>query len=132
MKCHTPFHDLRHCFTESRNILHELDYSTDTPNSPEIDTSSFLELLIVHMNYLSLNKLAVSNIRALLGARRESIEALAGATKIPLSTLKRRLLNKSPFTLEEIEQIAKHFAVAASDLISPSIAIPALAEGKVA
>jgi hypothetical protein len=81
------------------------------------------------MNYLSLNKLAVSNIRALLGSRRESIEALAGATKIPLSTLKRRLLNKSPFTLEEIEQIAKHFAVAASDLISPSIAIPALAEG---
>ena len=75
------------------------------------------------MNYLSLNKLAVSNIRALLGSRRESIEALAGATKIPLSTLKRRLLNKSPFTLEEIEQIAKHFAVAASDLISPSIAI---------
>ena len=61
-------------------------------------------------------------------ARRESIEALAGATKIPLSTLKRRLLNKSPFTLEEIEQIAKHFAVAASDLISPSIAIPALGE----
>ncbi|MFQ9133812.1 MAG: helix-turn-helix domain-containing protein [Bifidobacterium longum] len=83
------------------------------------------------MNYLSLNKLAVSNIRALLGSRRESIEALAGATKIPLSTLKRRLLNKSPFTLEEIEQIAKHFAVAASDLISPSIAIPALGEGKV-
>lgn len=78
------------------------------------------------MNYLSLNKLAVSNIRALLGSRRESIEALAGATKIPLSTLKRRLLNKSPFTLEEIEQIAKHFAVAASDLISPSIAIPGL------
>ncbi|MDU2421914.1 MAG: helix-turn-helix domain-containing protein [Bifidobacterium scardovii] len=79
------------------------------------------------MNYLSLNKLVVLNIRALLGSRRESIEALACATKIPLSTLKRRLLNKSPFTLEEIELIAKHFAVAASDLISPSIAIPALA-----
>lgn len=79
------------------------------------------------MNYSSLNKLAVSNIRALLGAWRESIEALATATQIPVSTLKRRLLNKSPFTLEEIELIANHFTVNASDLISPSFVIPALA-----
>lgn len=37
----------------------------------------------------------------------------------PLSTIKRRLCGKSPFTLEEIEQIAKHFNVAASKLLSP-------------
>lgn len=36
----------------------------------------------------------------------------------PLSTIKRRLCGKSPFTLEEIEQIAKHFNVAASKLLS--------------
>lgn len=36
-----------------------------------------------------------------------------------LSTIKRRLCGKSPFTLEEIEQIAKHFNVAASKLLSP-------------
>ena len=35
------------------------------------------------------------------------------------STIKRRLCGKSPFTLEEIEQIAKHFNVAASKLLSP-------------
>ena len=65
------------------------------------------------MNYSSLNELAIANVRALLGARRESIEVLSTATSIPLSTIKRRLCGKSPFTLEEIEQIAKHFNVAA-------------------
>ena len=59
------------------------------------------------MNYSSLNELAIANVRALLGARRESIEVLSTATSIPLSTIKRRLCGKSPFTLEEIEQIAK-------------------------
>lgn len=72
------------------------------------------------MNYSSLNELAIANVRALLGARRESIEVLSTATSIPpLSTIKRRLCGKSPFTLEEIEQIAKHFNVAASKLLSP-------------
>ena len=70
------------------------------------------------MNYLSLNELAIANIRASLGVRRESIDALADAIKMPVSTLKRRFGKKSPLTLEEIEQIAKHFNVAASDLIS--------------
>ena len=71
------------------------------------------------MNYSSLNELAIANVRALLGARRESIEVLSTATSIPLSTIKRRLCGTSPFTLEEIEQIAKHFNVAASKLLSP-------------
>lgn len=71
------------------------------------------------MNYSSLNELAIANVRALLGARRESIEVLSTATSIPLSTIKRRFCGKSPFTLEEIEQIAKHFNVAASKLLSP-------------
>ena len=71
------------------------------------------------MNYSSLNELAIANVRALLGARRESIEVLSTATSIPLSTIKRRLCGKSPFTLEEIEQIAKHINVAASNLLSP-------------
>ena len=71
------------------------------------------------MNYSSLNELAIANVRALLGARRESIEVLSTATSIPLSTIKHRLCGKSPFTLEGIEQIAKHFNVAASKLLSP-------------
>lgn len=79
----------------------------------------------------------MSNIRAVLGARRESIEALADAVDIKQSTMKRRLLGQSPLTLEEIEKIASHFEVSASDLISPSIAnavksvSPALADGGV-
>lgn len=35
------------------------------------------------MNYSSLNELAIANVRALLGARRESIEVLSTATSIP-------------------------------------------------
>lgn len=70
------------------------------------------------MNYSSLNELAVTNVRALLGARRESIDQLASSSGIPKSTLNRRLHLKSPFTLEEIESISVHFKVNPSSLIT--------------
>lgn len=76
------------------------------------------------MNYESLNELAVSNIRALLGARRESIASLSEATAIPESTVKRRLLYRAPLTLEEVETIARHFGVKGADLISPTLFVP--------
>lgn len=59
------------------------------------------------MNYSSLNELAIANVRALLGARRESIEVLSTATSIPLSTIKRRLCGKSP-QAPALRQIAVH------------------------
>lgn len=50
--------------------------------------------------------------------------------------MKRRLLQKSPFTLDELESISAHFQINPSDLIAPmrprseSFNAEALAEGK--
>lgn len=73
------------------------------------------------MNYLSLSELATINIRALLGVNRESIEKLSRDTGISSSTIKRRLDNKQPFTLDEIEKISKHFQLKPSDIFSAKI-----------
>ena len=83
------------------------------------------------MNYVSLNAIAVANIRAIMGARRESIRDLSAAVRMPESTIKRRLLNQAPFTLEELERIAIHFSLSGATLISPSLVAspaPALAD----
>jgi len=69
------------------------------------------------MNYSNVSNNTVSNIRGLLGSNRESIETLSRSTGISLSTLKRRLLNKAPFTLDEITAIAKHFGITPGMLV---------------
>jgi transcriptional regulator with XRE-family HTH domain len=50
-------------------------------------------------------------VRGLLGSNRESIKHLATATGISLSTLNRRLLGKSSFTIDELFAISNHFSV---------------------
>jgi transcriptional regulator with XRE-family HTH domain len=69
------------------------------------------------MNYEPPSKVASGEVRALLGRNRESIKELADSTSIPLSTLNRRLLGKSAFTIDELDRIAKHFGVEVADLI---------------
>lgn len=71
------------------------------------------------MNYESLSSKSARCIRALLAARGESIETLANQTGIAHSTLKRRLSGRSPFTIDELSYIAKHFGVSVAQLIAP-------------
>ncbi len=71
------------------------------------------------MNYESLSSKAARSIRALQAGERESIEILAETTGIAHSTLKRRLLGISPFTIDELGLIATHYGVEVSDLIKP-------------
>ena len=59
------------------------------------------------------------SVRALLATRGESIAKLATDTYIAESTLKRRLLGHSSFTIEEAGYIAQHFGVSISDLLAP-------------
>ncbi|GAB3292824.1 helix-turn-helix domain-containing protein [Pseudoclavibacter terrae] len=71
------------------------------------------------MNYESPSSKAARSVRALLAEKRESIESLAEATGIAHSTLKRRLLTISPFTIDELSVIAEHFGVRVHDLLTP-------------
>ncbi len=71
------------------------------------------------MNYGTPSNKAARSIRALISGRRESIETLAEETGIAHSTLKRRLLGMSPFTIDELGAIAEHYSVAISDLLQP-------------
>lgn len=73
------------------------------------------------MNYSTPNELVVRNIRGLLGANRESIASLSKNTDIPLSTLKRHLLGKSKFTIDEIYRISQHFDVPLPQVITQSL-----------
>lgn len=61
------------------------------------------------MNYDTPSGKAVRAVRSILADRRESIESLSESTGISLSTLKRRLLLASPFTIDELGLIANHF-----------------------
>lgn len=70
------------------------------------------------MNLISLNRIALTNIRAMCGSTRESIQNLSDATSIALSTLKRRMAGLSSFTLDEIELISNHWDLASTDLLS--------------
>ncbi|WP_136643218.1 hypothetical protein [Subtercola vilae] len=63
------------------------------------------------------SEVAAGEVRALLGRNRESIEDLSSATGIPLSTLKRRLLLKTDFTIDEIELIARHYGVTYNSVV---------------
>lgn len=71
------------------------------------------------MTYNSPSTRVAQSIRSLLAVRGETIAKLSEMTYIPESTLKRRLLGRSPFTLEEAGHIAEHFDVSISDLLSP-------------
>lgn len=70
------------------------------------------------MNYSSPSAKAARAVRALLHDRRESQEQLAGATGIALSTLKRRMLNVTPFTINELFAIANHMDVSIIEALS--------------
>ncbi|MDQ1111092.1 DNA-binding Xre family transcriptional regulator [Microbacterium testaceum] len=71
------------------------------------------------MNYTTPSGKASRAIRSILADRRESVEKLAEATGISLSTLKRRLLLASPFTIDELGLIAAHFNLSIIDVITP-------------
>ncbi|MEI3845362.1 MULTISPECIES: helix-turn-helix domain-containing protein [unclassified Microbacterium] len=63
------------------------------------------------MNYSTPSNQAARAIRLLLADKRETIEQLSDQTGIAHSTLKRRLLGVTPFTIDELHLIAKHFGV---------------------
>lgn len=71
------------------------------------------------MNYETWSKRASRAIRALLASKGESIESLAESTGIAHSTLKRRLVGTSPFTIDELQLIAEHFDVTVSQVLTP-------------
>lgn len=71
------------------------------------------------MNYDAPSQKVSRSVRSLLASRGETITALSAATLIAESTLKRRLLGHSPYTLEETGYIAQHFGVSISDLLKP-------------
>lgn len=71
------------------------------------------------MNYGTPSGKAARSIRSLLADRRESIESLAAGTGIALSTLKRRLLGATPFTLDEVGLIATYFGVSIFEVMTP-------------
>ncbi|GAA1776856.1 helix-turn-helix domain-containing protein [Leucobacter iarius] len=63
------------------------------------------------MNYATPSAQAALAVRALLHDRAETQERLADSIGISLSTLKRRMLCASPFTIDELFAIARHFDV---------------------
>ncbi|WIE54201.1 helix-turn-helix transcriptional regulator [Curtobacterium sp. MCBD17_003] len=71
------------------------------------------------MNYDAPSRKVSRSVRALLASRGESITSLSAETFIAESTLKRRLLGHSSFTLEEAGYIAHHFDVTIHDLLNP-------------
>jgi len=71
------------------------------------------------MNYDAPSRKVSRSVRALLASRGESITGLSTATLITESTLKRRLLGHSSFTLEETGYIAQHFGLSIPDLLAP-------------
>lgn len=75
------------------------------------------------MNYSSLNSIAARNIQAMRGVTRESVEKLSQETSISLSTLKRRMNGEYPYTLDEIELIARHWNLDSTDLLSASFSV---------
>jgi len=78
------------------------------------------------MNYNSPSGTAARSIRLRLADRSESIEALAEATGIAHSTLKRRLKGLSAFTIDELDLIAQHFCTDLPSLLRPPFAeVPA-------
>ncbi|QEA27083.1 hypothetical protein FGL91_00065 [Microbacterium sp. CBA3102] len=71
------------------------------------------------MNYSTPSGKAARAVRSILADRRESVETLSEMTGISLSTLKRRLLLATPFTIDELGLIAQHFEVSIIDVLIP-------------
>jgi len=69
------------------------------------------------VTYQRRTEIAAGEVRALLGRNRQSIQELSSGTGIPLSTLNRRLLGKAAFTIDELDTIARYFAVPLSALL---------------
>lgn len=77
------------------------------------------------MDYGTYSGKASRSIRIILADRRLSIEALSDGTGISLSTLKRRLLGATPFTLDEIGLIAEYFGISIMSVIEVREAVEA-------
>lgn len=73
------------------------------------------------MNYANPSSAASQSIRAHIAVNRESIAALAEATLISESTIKRRLHGLSSWTIDELVLVAEHFSVTVSDLLQPAV-----------
>ncbi|PIO50427.1 hypothetical protein BV502_08770 [Leucobacter sp. OAMLP11] len=74
------------------------------------------------MNYATPSAQAALAVRALLVDRTETQERLADSIGISLSTLKRRMLCASPFTIDELFAIARHFDVPLPHVLFPQAA----------
>ncbi len=71
------------------------------------------------MNYDTPSGKAARAVRSILADRRESVESLAEGTGISLSTLKRRLLLATPFTIDELGLIASYFDTSILNVLTP-------------
>ena len=71
------------------------------------------------MNYATPSAQAALAVRALLHDRNETQERLADSIGISVSTLKRRMLVVSPFTIDELVAIARHFEVPLPRVLLP-------------
>lgn len=81
------------------------------------------------MSYQRRTEIAAGEVRAHLGRARQSIQDLADATGIPISTLNRRLRVTAPvpFNVDELDVIAQHFGVDAIDLLrAPAVSAVAV------
>jgi hypothetical protein len=61
------------------------------------------------------------SVDAAIGEAGETSTSIADATGIPRSTLRRRLLGSSPFTVAEIASIAHHLGTTPEILISGQV-----------
>lgn len=73
------------------------------------------------MGYQRRTEVAAGEIRALLSRNRMSIQDLSDAVDIPFSTLSRRLLGKTAFTVDELDVIASFFSVPLPSLLKPPV-----------
>ncbi|RLP73659.1 hypothetical protein D9V32_14105 [Mycetocola tolaasinivorans] len=73
------------------------------------------------MNYSNPSSAASQSIRAHIAVNRESIAALAEATLISESTIKRRLYGLSSWSIDELVLIAEHFSTTVSELLQPVV-----------
>ena len=60
---------------------------------------------------------AARNVAALMESRGTSLLGLATSTGIPRTTLRRSIEADRPFTLAELDKVARHFGVKATSLL---------------
>lgn len=58
-----------------------------------------------------------AEVRAEMGRQQISLPALATSTGIPLSTLRRRVAGDRPFSLDEVEILARVFGTTTPELL---------------